>query len=103
MPDINQLSLALVVILSFLSMFVCVAFIRAKGFAGVLALMCTVAIGIVVLVGLHGQRLIIGIIAAIIGIGIGGKVSDHRERRRLVRLSEAERKKRDAMMNSWNS
>lgn len=98
MNNLNQLGLVWVMLLAFVPMFICASLLRAKGVMGLLALTGIIAIAAVVFIDLSDVRLSLAGIAALIGLAVGGKVSDYRERQRLNRLGAIEREKRDAYM-----
>lgn len=100
MSNLNQLGLVWVMVLTFVPMFICASLLHAKGVMGLLAITGIIAIGAVVFVDLSDVRMSLGGIAALVGLALGGKVSDHRHRKHLNRLGAIEREKRDAQMRS---
>lgn len=98
MGDTNQLGVIWVIVLPFVSMFICASLLRAKGVTGLLALTGIVSVGVVVFMDLQDWRLAVGAISALVGLVLGGQVSDRREHQRVIRLQEEENRKRDALM-----
>lgn len=94
MSGIDDLAFPWVALIAFVPMFVLTSFIRARGIGGVLALAGALAFGAVLVAYLHGVRLAVGGICVLIGITLGGRVSDHLERKRLTRLWHNKRRYR---------
>ncbi len=98
MENLNHLSLIAIVMFAAIPMFICGSLVRARGVIGLLVLTAAITVAVYLFTGLQDYRLAVGELAAIVGLMLGGKVSDARERQRLNRIGEAKRRERDAMM-----
>lgn len=100
MIDSSQLGPIEVALFGFLPMFVCALLLRAKGVVGILAIAGIIAVAGIMISDFEGWRLGTAAACAAVGLAIGGKISDNRERKRMVQVQDAERKKRDARLKS---
>lgn len=74
--------------------FICAALLRANGVRGLLALIGLIAAGFHALSDYEGWQLAAATIAALVGLAMGGKLSDVIEYRRKMAASNAEKDKR---------
>ncbi len=93
MIDTSNLNWIWVVAITFVPMFICASLLQAKGITGVLAIVGAIGIAVVVLLDFQGWRLGTGGVAALVGLVIGGKLSDSRELKR-KQLEQAEKRRR---------
>lgn len=96
----SELNYIWVVLLSFVPIFICAALLRAKGATGLLAVVGVVAAAVLIFMNFESTRLAIAGIAAVLGLGMGGRLSDRREHQRLQRMHETERQRQQALMKS---
>jgi len=96
MTEPSQLDYIWVIVLSFGSMLICGAMLRAKGVLGVLAVLGILAGGVLIFMKFEGARLMVSGISAVLGLAFGGQISDNSETKRLKRLQEEEQAKREA-------
>lgn len=94
----NQLGVAGVILLPLVTMFICASLLRSKGVTGLLALTGIISVGVVVFMDFQDWRLAVGAISALVGLVLGGQLSDRREHQRVMRLQKEENRKRDALL-----
>ncbi len=85
-----------IAILIFAPMAIAASFLRVKGAVGWLVIAVMVAVVGFVFVSLSGSNMLTGLLAAMAGLLVGGKVSDWRESQRVQKATEGERRNRDA-------
>lgn len=90
----HELDLIWLVLSLFVPTFVCSTLLRANGVRGLLALIGLIAITVYLFADFEGWQLAIATISALVGLALGGKLSDHLEYTRSMRATEAERAKR---------
>lgn len=89
MPDIAHWDPMTIGIAAFAIMFVCASLVRAPGVTSLLAIVGIFAVGGLIVFDLQSTRFAVGCGAALVGIALGGRVSDRRERRRIEQAREA--------------
>lgn len=95
MLDTSQMSLPVIILLTFIPMFVSASLLRAKGVTGLLAITVIVVVIVVIFMDFEKWRLTVGAISALVGLAVGGKVSDARELARVKREELDAARKRD--------
>ncbi len=95
MPDIAHWEPMTLGIAAFAFMFACASLVRAPGVTSLLAIVGIFAVGGVILLDLHSTRFFIGCGAALVGIALGGHLSDRRERRRIEHARAARSRRRE--------
>lgn len=98
MIDTAQLGFVEVALYGFVPTFICALLLRAKGIIGILAILGIVGVVAVLLSDFAGWRLGVAAGGAVLGLAIGGKISDARERKKMMQVKEMEQKKRDARL-----
>ena len=98
MSDAGQLSAIQIILFTFVPMFICAALLRASGALGIVAIVGLFAIGIYLFIDLEGGRLMLGLGSAMVGLVLGGKVSDAVEHNRMKKVQDAENRKREAKL-----
>jgi len=98
MNEASQMDYIWVITFSLVPTFACGAMLRGKGAVGLLAVLGIAAAAALIFMNFEGTRLLVSGVAAMIGLGLGGQLSDHFETNRQKRLQDAERAKRDAKM-----
>ncbi len=95
MPDFTHWDTATIGIAAFAVMFVCASLVRAPGVTSLLAIVGIFAVGGLIVFELDSTRFVAGCGGALIGIALGGLVSDRRERRRIEQAREARKRRGD--------
>jgi hypothetical protein len=98
MNGTDQLGLVWVIIFTFVPMMVSASLLRSKGVTGLLAITGSIAVVVVVFMDFQDFRLAVGAIAALLGLFVGGKISDARELAKMKRTTVVEKQRRDAML-----
>jgi O-antigen ligase len=98
MIDTSHMDLIWVILFTFVPMMISASLLRAKGVTGLLAIIGAISIGIVIFMDFHDFRLIIGGIAALLGLFVGGKISDARELAKMKRTGAEEKRRRESML-----
>jgi hypothetical protein len=91
----NELGLLDVAMMTFVPMAIAAALLRIKGVVGGLVIAVIIAVLGFVFVSLSGSHMFVGLLAAMAGLLVGGKVSDWQERKRTQQAAEGERRSRD--------
>lgn len=100
MIDADKLGFIEVLLFGFMPVFVCALLIRAKGILGILAILGMAGVAYILLSDFSGWRLGLGGVAALVGMAIGGTISDRRERAAMVRKKEEEQREREARLKA---
>lgn len=98
MFDTNQMSLPVIIFVTFFPMFIGASLLRAKGVTGLLAISVIVLVILVVFMDFESWRLTVGAISALVGLGVGGKVSDARALAKIKNDDLEAARKRDAYL-----
>jgi hypothetical protein len=86
------------VAITFLPTVICGVLLRVKGISGLLAVAGIIFIGVTLFLDFQGWRQSTGAVAAMVGLLVGGKFSDHRELQRMKRIKAEETRHRDALL-----
>jgi hypothetical protein len=92
----NELGFLDVAMMTFVPMAIAAALLRIKGVVGWLVIAAMVAVFWFVFTNLSGGQMFAGLLAAIAGLLVGGKISDWRERKRTERAAAVDRRERDS-------
>lgn len=95
-----QLDILWLVFSLFVPTFICSALLRANGVRGLLALVGLIAITVYLFADFEGWQLAIATISALVGLALGGKLSDHLEYTQSMRATEADKAKRRKEMGT---
>lgn len=95
MPDLSGISIYWVGAFVFVGTFVCGALLRAKGLAGVFALLGLAVIAIVVVAEFQDWRIAVAGVAALVGLTAGTQLSDKRHAEKMRREEEEAQRRRE--------
>jgi len=98
MNETSQLDLVWVVAFTFVPMMISASLLRAKGVTGLLAITGAISVAVVVFMDFQDFRLAVGAIAALLGLFVGGKISDARELAKMKQAKAVEKRRRDAWL-----
>jgi hypothetical protein len=98
MIDTSQFSLIQVALFAFVPMFISALLLRANGIVGFLAIAGVIAVVAIILSDFSGWRLGVAGAGAALALGLGGWISDTRERKKMMLVKDEEKKKRDARL-----
>ena len=98
MFNFDQMSWYGIIALAFLPTFILASLIRVKGIFGVLVIIGIASIFLVILSDFQGWNMALAAVSALVGMTLGGNISDARERKRLVEKRDEDKKLRDERM-----
>ncbi len=87
-----------VLVALFAATFICASLMRAKGVRGLLALVGLAGVIFYLVSDFEGWQLSAAVVSALVGLSLGGKLSDYLELSRVERKNAAERAKRQREM-----
>lgn len=101
--DPENLSTFWIVAIPLATTFVCAALLRARGVTGLLAIAGMLAMAIAVVGSLRDWRMAVAVIAMLVGITAGAKLSDKRHAASMKREREEEDRRRNLARNRYSS
>lgn len=92
----SELGLLDVAMMTFVPMAIAAALLRTKGAVGWLVIAVIIAVLGFVFVNLSGGHMIAGLLSAMAGLLVGGKISDWQERKRTEQAAAVDHRERDS-------